>query len=361
MNSVYSRDIIRSDKFQKYFPFVKIKSDFDNKTEYHTTGRGKRFATSTGGAATGVHADVQIVDDPLNVEQSVSKAERLKANRHLLQTLTTRRKDKEKCPTILVMQRLHEEDPTGMLLDTMPEECEHICLPAELSSNCTHPDQYIDGLLDPIRISSEIIESQRKALGSYGYAGQFGQRPAPEDGGMLKRSYFNIIDTHLVPHGNVDFWVDPAYTKDQNNDPSAIIATVSAQGNLYVIGATTARLEFPDLIKLIPEFCSQYGYTAASTIWVEPKASGKDIVYTLRRSTNLNIREFESPTKDKEARVRDVLPAIESGRLFLQRGGWNQSFIDQCAAFPNDKHDDMVDCLTMAGRRTFISSGLKFF
>lgn len=37
---------------------------------------------------------------------------------------------------------------------------------------------------------------------------------------------------------------------------------------------------------------------------------------------------------------------MESGRVFLVEGNWNESFLNQIAAFPNGLHDDEVDNLT---------------
>ena len=83
-------------------------------------------------------------------------------------------------------------------------------------------------------------------------------------------------------------------------------------------------------------------------MYVEPKASGKSIVQTLIRETGLNIREDKPPTKDKVARVQDISATLESGRVSMLKGEWNEEFIDQLTKFPSARHDDMVDCLVMA-------------
>ena len=93
-----------------------------------------------------------------------------------------------------------------------------------------------------------------------------------------------------------------------------------------------------------------------SRIFVEPKASGKSIVQTLIRETGLNIREDKPPTKDKVARVQDISATLESGRVSLLAGGWNETFLDQLSKFPSAKHDDMVDCLVMAINREIWSN-----
>ena len=111
-HSVKSRDILRSQKFKDLFPEIQLKQDQDNKTHYKNTKGGERYATSVGGAITGFHAHLIIVDDPLNPKGAASDAERATANSFMDVTLSTRKVDKKLTPTILVMQRLHEEDCT---------------------------------------------------------------------------------------------------------------------------------------------------------------------------------------------------------------------------------------------------------
>ena len=65
----------------------------------------------------------------------------------------------------------------------------------------------------------------------------------------------------------------------------------------------------------------------------------------------MNVREDKPPTKDKVARVQDISASLESERVTLLKGDWNEKFIQQCVKFPSGKHDDMVDCLVMAVNR----------
>lgn len=362
-HAMRSRDIIQNSKFKEFFPDIRLRKDLANKKTYGLAEGGTRIVTSVGGSITGDHADCIIIDDPLKVDEAVSEAERSNANDFIKQTLPTRKKNSETCPTIMIMQRLHEVDPTGMLIDEMPEMVEHICLPAELSIHVKPKklkERYSEGLLDQTRLNRKVLDGKLKVLGSYGYAGQYKQLPAPEEGGLLKKEWFKIIDFDHVPKGNINFWVDPAYTKDEENDPSAIMATIENNGRLYILNAATVYMEFPDLIKFIVKWIKENGYNETSMLRVEPKASGKDIVSTLRSLTKLNVRESKNPTKDKVSRVKDISASVESGHVYMVRGGWNTAFIDECATFPNARNDDQVDLLSMAGYQTFRKKKLVY-
>ncbi len=350
-HAVKSRDIIRSDKYRELFPHIELKKDQDNKSDYQNTDGGQRYATSTGGTITGMHGHQIIVDDPLNTQTALSDKERETANHAVTNTLATRKIDKEVTPMILIMQRLHEADTTGVLLAKKNKRIKHICLPAEVSNDIKPAELrefYQDGLLDPVRLNTSALNEARVDLGSYGYAGQFDQKPAPEEGGLIKKSWFEIIDWK-PEFANLkwNYTADTAYTKEEQNDPSGIIAYAKYQNDYIIRDAETALLEFPDLCRAIPTFCHRTGYNTQSLIEVEPKASGKSLVQTLKVSTKLNIKEGVPPAKDKVARAKGCLPTMEAGRVKLIRGNWNKAFLDQLGMFPNASHDEFVDCVTM--------------
>ena len=360
-HSQMSRDIVESELYQELFPYIKIRYDKSGKTNYENTRGGQRYSTSVGGSITGSHGHQVIIDDPLNVEESESEAERATAMRWMDKTIPTRVVDKAVTPIILIMQRLHEDDPTGHMLkqDVL---IRHICLPAQLS-RFVKPESareiYENGLLDPVRLPQSILQVMRIKLGSYGYAGQFDQNPSPDEGGILKRNWFQIIDR--APQG-IDYWdqvIDPAYTKNEKNDPSAIMTYAEYEDHLYVKDVQEVWMEFPNLIKFIVTNFEANGCDPDySRIYVEPKASGKDIVNTLKL-TNLNIMESINPTKDKVARVKDISAKVQAGKVILIRGDWNEAFIDQCAVFQNGTHDDQVDCLVISVNEALIGSTIE--
>lgn len=350
-HAVKSRDVIKSDKYRELYPEVEIRPDKDGKSHYGNSKTGMRYVTSTGGTVTGMHGHVIIQDDPLNPKQSASEKEIENAKHFVDRTLSSRKVDKLITPVITIMQRLHEDDVTGHLLGKEGKKIKHICLPAEESERVNPPElksRYINGLLDPVRLSAEVLADAKADLGSYAYAGQYDQNPAPEGGGLIKKAWFGRSDMSYLENATWDFVIDPAYTENENNDPSALMAYCWSDNLLTIRMVESVHMEFPDLCKYIQAFCKAHGYTSGSSIYVEPKASGKSIVQSLKQGTGLNIMEGDNPTRDKVARVKDITATLESGRVGLVLGAWNEAFKHQCAVFPNGKHDDEVDCLVMA-------------
>ena len=353
--STQSRRLIESDWFRLHFPDVHLSKDENTKSRFTTPNGGLRYSTSTGGTITGMGGDIIVIDDPQNPQLARSEVERENANRFFNETLRSRLNNPDKGVFIVIMQRLHENDLTGMLLSKEPNNWEHICLPAELSDNVLPIELkkfYVDGLLFPQRLSKSVLDGFKTGLGSYGYSGQYSQLPSPSEGGIFKGQWFNIIKQ--LPAGLLmdslkwDYYLDTAYTNKQENDATAMLACAFHNNELYIRDVRAVRMEFPELIKEIQLFTSINGYTNRSRIYVEPKASGKSIVQMLKRSTGLNIMEDKPPTQDKISRASSVSAFVESGRVNLLDGRYIDGFLNELKAFPNGSHDDQVDILIMA-------------
>ena len=352
-----SKDIILSDKFQRLFPNIQIRRDKSGKQNYENTETGFRYATSTGATITGFHAHVIINDDPQNPKQAESDQMRIQANEHT-KTLSSRKVDKANTPVVTIMQRLHEDDVTGYLLKKKGENIRHICLPAEDCDDVKPSGlraRYVDGLLDPVRLSRAVLDEAKTDLGSRGYAGQYGQSPVAAGGNIIKEAWFKRISQAefkaLRFHEPMHFFLDSAYDEQQtksDNDPSGIIATCRIGNNVYVTNAKKVWKDFPDLIAFLPEFLYANDYTGESSLRIEPKANGKSIVQVLERETTLNVTETPTPTDSKAVRLHAVSPKIECGRCWLVEGDWNEEFIGEVCGFPNKTHDEYVDILGYA-------------
>lgn len=354
--SVKSRDLLRSDKFLSYYGHLfGFKSDSDNKQHYENTKGGARFTTSVGGTITGKHAHIKILDDPINPKQAASDVELKSANDWVDKTFSSRNVDKKITPLIVVMQRLHEDDPTGHMLAKKGKRIKHICLPCDTSFPIQPSElrsNYVNGLLDPQRLDRDSLAEQKLDLGSYAYAGQMGQQPAPDEGGLIKKAWFDIVDMKLEWIGKtINFTVDTAYTEKETNDETAVLGFFTDNNCMYIVSADEVWQEFPELTKYLPEFCNQNGYTAESRIYVEPKASGLSLIQQLKRSSQLNIITDDPPKDDKITRVRSISAILEAKRVKLIKGQWNQLFLTRVGQFPTAKNKGLVDCLSMAAKK----------
>ena len=167
--SMKSRDIVLCDKYRACFPEVKLRDDQNTKHYFKTTKNGYRYAVGTNGSVIGMHAHFIAIDDPLDPLKAQSVADLKTCNYWIDSQLSTRKVDKKVSVMCLVMQRLHQDDPTVLFLKR--RRIRHICLPAEEALNIRPSelkDQYINGLLDPGRMDYEVLQEE-KQKGEYYY------------------------------------------------------------------------------------------------------------------------------------------------------------------------------------------------
>jgi predicted phage terminase large subunit-like protein len=367
-NASYCKDIIKSNEYQELFSDVfQIRKDIDSKERFANDKGGERLSATTGANITGFGAEIIIVDDPQNPKTAEYEVERGNVQRYYTESLYNRLTPLNLGVRIVVQQRLHYEDLTGYLIEKDAENYVHICLPAELSEHVKPVElkqYYKEGLLDPIRLSAVELGKLKKQ-GSRYYAGQYLQIPTPDEGGIIKPVWFEIVDPATIVRDPINepihFFIDSAYTEKTENDPTAILACFKKGNFLYIVDVVEVWKEFPDLIKFIKEYTSRFQYNPQySKLFIEPKASGKSIAQVLRNESNLNIIEMEAPDKDKITRVHSITAVLESLRVKLVRGNYIENFTNQAKAFPNGKHDDMVDDLVNAVTELLLNDNPDF-
>lgn len=362
-NAQYCKDIIKSAEYQELFGDIfQIRKDIDSKEQFANDKGGVRLSVTTGSNITGFGAELIVVDDPQNPKSAESEVERGNTQRYYTETLYNRLTPINLGVRIIVQQRLHHEDLTGYLMEKHPTSYHHICLPAELSSDVRPKELikfYKDGLLDPVRLDRKVLKGL-KELGSRYYAGQYMQTPSPDSGGIIKKDWFDIVEPASILREPINepihFFVDSAFTKKSENDPTAILACFRRGNDLYILDALEQWLEFPELIKFLATYTTKYQISGNSKLFVEQAASGLSIIQQLRSTTNLNIVGIPKPKDDKVTRAHSITAKLEGRRVKLVKGGYIDNFINQLCAFPLGKHDDMVDTLIHAVTQLLIES-----
>ena len=117
---------------------------------------------------------------------------------------------------------------------------------------------------------------------------------------------------------------------------------------MYVLAAQKVLMKFPDLIRFIPQFVRKNGYGPGSSIRIEPKANGLSVIDQMREATKLSITRTPTPDESKDTRLNVASPVVESGRVVLVDGSWNDELITEVCGFPAVAHDEYVDLLCYA-------------
>ena len=368
-----SRDLIRSDKFKAMYPDLGIKEDKDVKSNFRAVKKkrvypgqpfritygGNRYSTSVGGTLTGFHAHILIIDDPLNPEQAASEKELENCNRWMEQTLPTRKTDKEVSATIIIMQRLHQADPTGRILEKKKKKIKHICLPGQIRDyrQFVKPKDLIqyytdDGLLDAVRLNWGVLQELEADMGQYGFAGQIGQNPTPPGGGMFKVERMAIID-HLTSRTNIvrtlRYW-DKAATADGGAYTAGVKMSIMANNKIVIEDVVRKQLSSEDREAAIKANAEADNLLGECLIYMEQEggSGGKESAEsTIRNLAGFSIYA-DRPTGNKEFRADPLSVAVNNGDVILIKGDWNKAFKDELELFPNGTYKDQVDAAAAA-------------
>jgi len=378
-DNLKTRRLLQSSWYQERWGHMfKFTGDQNAKQRFENDKTGYRIATSVGGSVTGDGGSRLVCDDPHGAQAAQSEAMRESDLEWFDMVWSTRLNNPKTDAMIVVMQRLHERDISGHILNDI-KGWEHICIPAEYDGKRRKtilgeydPRTKKGDLICPDRFGVKEITMLKQLLGTYGTAGQLQQDPAPVSGGILKTKHFGLwsADDGLPPFEYILQSYDCAFTEKTTGDPTACtvwaIFTHEGLHNAMLIDAWDEHLSYPDLrAKAIKDWTTEYGGMSKESphsrarrpdrILVEAKASGQSLLQDLRLA-KVPAVGYNPGKADKISRAHQAAPTLELGLLWIpeskkNRGqpvSWAAAFLKQLAKFPVAEHDDYVDTFTQA-------------
>lgn len=387
-DSVKCRRLIESEWYQeRWNQRFKLTPDQNTKSRFSNDKGGERLITSIGGRVTGEGGNVIIIDDANAANEMESEATLLTTLDWWRTTMPTRVNDQEKSAIVIIQQRLARNDLTGYIMDNEPEGWVHLVLPGRYDPS--RRMSTVIGWQDPRLIEGELLWPQKFSeaaykrleitMGPWAFAGQIQQAPQPKGGGIVKDEWWQTWGAaQYPPFDYICAMVDTAFTKDEMNDPSAMIVwgvfsddpaaqvsnTVARNGQilmserLQVLGAPKAmmvyawreRLEFHDLVTKVAETAKKF---RINMLMIENKASGISVAQEIRRlyaDELFSVYHFDPKSQDKMARLHSVVPIFAAGMVYCPDTTWATMVMDEVGAFPRAPHDDLVDCVSMGIR-----------
>ena len=385
--SVKRREVILSDWYQeRWGDRVTLARDQREKSHFKNTKRGQMFVTATGGTVTGMGGNRLVLDDPQDPMGAESEIARGSTNAWL-NSVWPSRKDSPAAAEVLIQQRLHEIDATGLFL--LQGDWDHLKIPMEYDPDAakkTKPTSL--GFKDPRTEKGQVLDSRRwpekfltdlkKRLGPYGTAGQLQQEPAPHGGAIIKEQWIGkwvekeVDGKKLMDVGDymVNPWkcmrmvvVDLATTEKTTTNKNEPDYTVIGAFTLFMTGRgpylflndlIRDRFEGPDIEKSIDAFCKHW---RPAIVAVETVAFQSNMGQRLKRAPyGLPVRELSTKEDaiykidgDKVARAYNATPLMADRRFFVPMyAPWLEELIRELTRFPNAQHDDQVDVVTYA-------------
>jgi len=361
-HSIARRLLLGSEWYQeRWGRRFRIGEGQDLKTQFDNDHRGQMIATSVGATTTGKGGDTLIVDDPLSADQALSDAERKTANDWFDGTLRSRLNDPATGAIVVIMQRLHERDLTGFLLETEAGQWTHLKIPLEAEEPESWPfpaserieARSLGDVLQPERFTPEVV-ANLKSRGLI-YAGQYQQRPAPLEGNIIKRQhvrYYGGVDPHtgkpderLPEQFDLEIISADCAFKDSPNSDFVAIGRIGVKGGKrYLLNVTNAHLGMSATEEQIKR---ERGQRRISATLVEDTANGPAVIERLKRTVPGVIAI--DPEGGKLARFMAAAPEWEAGDWYVDRNAaWTEPLIQQLTTFPNAAHDDMCDMMSQA-------------
>ncbi len=364
-DNLKARRLIQSEWFQSLWgDKVTLTGDQNAKTKFENTATGFRDAMAFK-SLTGSRGDRVIIDDPLSVNSAGSEAEREGVNQDFLEAVPTRLNNPDRSAIVVVMQRLHERDVSGVIL-SKNLGYEHLMLPMEFeperrcrtSIGFADPRTTDGDLLFPARFPREVVERDKIPMGSYAVAGQFQQRPVPREGGLFKREWFSSRIIGAAPPGTrwVRHW-DLAATAKVTAARTAGVRLGKTLDGRYVVGhVVTTQSEGNKIRELIKTTADTDPAGTEISLPQDPGQAGKvqksDMVAMLAG----RVVHAEPETGDKVTRAAPFSAQCEAGNVSLVRGEWNEAYLDELCLFPAGQFKDQVDASSGAFGRLVTSA-----
>ena len=340
------RNLIATTEYKNIFDSVDLQADSKAAGRWSTNHGGEYFAAGVGGAITGRGADLLIIDDPHSEQDALSDT----AMDHAYEWYTSgpRQRLQPGGAIVIVMTRWSLRDLTEKVLkaqgyDEHADKWEVVEFPALMPSGKPCWPEYW---------KQEELEGVRASLSSAKWNAQWQQNPTSEEGAILKKEWWKRWEETEVPQ--LEYIIqsyDTAFSRKETADYSAITTwgvfypKQDGPANLILLDSKKGRWDFPELKS---QALDQYNFWEPETVIIEAKATGTPLTHELRQLGIPVVNFTPSRGNDKLTRVHSVSPLFESGLIWAPDERWADEVIEECAAFPNGDHDDLVDSTTQA-------------
>jgi len=341
------KNLLETEEYQEIFEDCELSVDSKASGRWDTKSGGMYYAVGVGSNLAGRGGDLIVIDDP-HSEQTAMSASGFE-NAWEWYTAGPRQRLQPGGAIVLVQTRWSEKDMTGNLIrqmtkDSMADQWEVVELPAILpSGEPTWPEFW----------KREELEQVKASVPAYQWNAQYQQDPTAEELSILKREWWKVWEKDEVP--NLQYVIqsyDTAFSKRETADYSAITTwgvfyplEIGGPPNLILLDAQKGRWDFPELKEIALD---QYKFWDPETVIIEAKASGMPLTHELQNMGIPVVNFTPSRGNDKLSRVHSISPLFEAGMIWAPEERWAEDVIEECAAFPNGTHDDLVDSLTQA-------------
>lgn len=342
---------------------VKVARDSSAANRWDIEGRqGGMVTAGVGGPITGRGCDALLIDDPIkNFEDAHSETMREKTWDWFTSTAYTRLEPNGS--VIVIQTRWHEDDLTGRILDRLTHEHWKVINFPAIAEDHDAIGRKPGEPLWPARFDLDQLNRIKTTLGSYQWSALYQQRPAPPEGGMFKRSWFQILDEPPADLVRVvRGWDKAASEKEGDASAGALIGV--KDGIFWILDVVQGRWTAGERNRIIKQTAEldRLKWGGKLEIWFEqePGSGGKESAeFSVRDLAGWDVHA-EPSTGAKDVRARPFAAQCEAGNVRIIKGEWNQAFLNELCIFPHGAHDDMVDGGALAFNKAVLAAKMEF-
>ncbi len=357
-DNVKCRRLVKSPWFQALWP-TELVADQDMKTKFENTHTGFREAMAFT-SMTGSRGDRVVLDDPLSVDDGESETELASVEKTFTEALPTRLNDQTRSAIVVIMQRLHEQDPSGIILSRdLPYTKLILPMRFEQDRRCFtmlgfKDPRIADGeLLFPELFPETAVQELEQVMGgpeSYAVAGQMQQRPAPRGGGLFKEDWFKVIKQEDLPQivRSARGWDFAASKKTRSAYTAGAKIGITKDKRIIILNVLRKRGTPAEVEKLLKETAKSDGKKVHGSIPKDPGQAGIAQSDYLIKALMGYKYEATPESGNKVTRAEPLASQAQAGNVYILEAPWNKDFINEATSFPNGRFKDQIDACSRA-------------
>lgn len=334
---------------------TKLAEDLQSLGHFGTERHGSIRAAGIGSSIVGNRSHLNILDDPITgPEQSLSpktlddqwqwfndafRTRLVPGGKELI--VSTRWAKRDIAGRILERVKANEEDWTVLRLPMLAD-----------SPNDPLGRPHGEPLWPEYFTSQHIAEKMRSPML---WATQFQQTPLDEAGSWVGMEHLNLIDSpNIGTKFNFVIAMDLALSVGKGDFTVFIVAAIDCFRHVHIMHMDRMRASPADTVARLVELCETYG---PSEVLIDDDNQSKVFkallleVYRNSRFPIPPINAMPMRGHDKETRATAIRGAFHAGNIRIVKAKWNSDLIKECLEFPAGDHDDIIDALSLIGRR----------
>jgi len=371
-DALRSRELMETTWYKSYFGKIfQFSTKQDTKSYYKNNYGGYRMTTSVQGGATGEGGNYVGVDDPHNITDATSNAERMRVLNWWDMIMASRLNDQTEGRMFIIGQRVHENDLIGHVILTK-QGYEYLRLPAEYEA--AKKTYTSIGWEDPRKEEGEVLWAAKfdkkvlaalKTVLQQGYYAQYQQSPARTGGNILKDNMFRRysrdgdgLSLYDGGEGGVPTLVDLkrcrifitsdlAISKKQTADFTVFAAwAITHKTDVILLDIIRGHFDGPESEQALHRLADQYRRKLSGII-IEDVAYQKDFLQRIQYA-GYPVISYK-PTSDKIARANDIAIYFNNGQFYFPntQAAWLVEYERELLDFPVAPNDDQMDATSI--------------